>query len=101
MLDPSLQTPLDEKFLAMFSMAKLRSTEVALVLSLDRVTVSNYKSYGTGVCKELTRRKIEALSDIVGNAVLAKDLPFEDRDITGKINRLAALKLVLRKHKKK
>lgn len=101
MLDLSLQTPFDKRFMALFLRAKLRTTEVALVLGLDRVTVSKYKSYGTGACKELTLKRMEVLVDVIHSALADRDLPFEDRDITGKINRLSALKLVLRKHKKR
>jgi len=101
MLEEDLQTPFDKRFVALFTRARLRTTEVALVLNLDRVTISKYKSYGTGACKKITRQRMEPFIDIVHRAIIARDLPFENRDITGRVNRLAALKLILRKHRKK
>ena len=99
MLDEAQKTRLNEKYMALFSRAKLRTTEVALILGVHRVTVSRYKSYGIGDCEEPTLRRLEVLIDVIHNAINAKDLPLEDRDITGKMNRISALKLILRKHK--
>ena len=99
MLDKALQTPLDEKYMALFTRAKLRTTEVALILGLHRVTISRYKSNGIRDCEETTLRRLELLVDIIHRAISAKDLPLESRDITGKSNRISALKLILNKHK--
>ena len=99
MLTETQKSQLDKKYVALFTRAKLRTTEVSKILGIHRVTVSRYKNEGIGNCEDLTLKKLLKLIEITNRATAAKDLPLENKDITGKQNRLSALKILLRKHK--
>lgn len=98
----TLTEVLEEDFNALFDEngANLRTTEVAKILGVHRVTVSRFKSTGLDNCEDFTLRRLDTLIKLTKLAIKAKDLPLEDRDIRGKSNRIIALAHILRKHDK-
>lgn len=79
----------------LFSHGKLRTTEVAHFLKVDRVSVSRWKSHGIDNCTEENQKKIVKLVSLVDTALRLKLLPLNKLEIVGKSSRLDSLRRIL------
>ncbi len=80
--------------------ADLRTTEVAKILGVHRVTISRFKHHGFENCEPETLNRLLILLRVSNKAMRAGELPLKDKDIKGKNARLIALKQLIRRHYK-
>lgn len=88
---------LDKSYVQLFDVAGLRTTEVAAILKVHRVTVSRWKSQGI-TCDIDVENRLTKLIELVSKAVTAKQLPLNSEFVAGKTARLIALKRILLHH---
>lgn len=91
---------LKQGYARLFDKAGLRTTEVATIIGVHRVTASRWK-HGDIHCDDTTLIKLKNLILYALKAYTAGELPLDKFGIAGKNARLAVLKQILLRHAKK
>lgn len=86
-----------QAYIRLYNVAGLRTTEVASMLGIHRVTASRWKSEGIN-CDRQTLKRLNNLLKLVEKAIAARDLPLDSDSVKGKNERLSAINLILRSH---
>ena len=92
---------LKQRFDRLFTKGGLRTTEVAHILNVHRVTVSRWKHSPINCEDERMLLRINNLVKLVEMAIISGELPLDRYDVTGKYARLAALKEILLRHSRR